>query len=153
MGEPAFGDSLHKIRFVQDVKVYYLKKNLSLDDSMVLWRGRLVFRQYIKGKTYKYGMKLYMLVVLNGLVLRTRLYTGAGGDLGSKNHAQNVVLSLIQELEGNGHALYMDNYYNNFSLCQKLLDMSIYVTGTLRRDQKEHPKEIVNKKLKKVSGH
>lgn len=31
--------------------IYYPSKNLSLDESMVLWRGRLIFRQYIhKGK-------------------------------------------------------------------------------------------------------
>ena len=29
------------------------EKELSLDESMMLWRGRLLFRQYIKNKRYK----------------------------------------------------------------------------------------------------
>ncbi|XP_060877563.1 piggyBac transposable element-derived protein 4-like [Metopolophium dirhodum] len=43
-------------------------KNLSLHESMVLWRGRLIFRQYIKNKRHKYGVKLYMLTEHQGFV-------------------------------------------------------------------------------------
>lgn len=38
-------------------EVYYPKKALSLDESMVLWRKMLSFRQFIKGKKHKYGIK------------------------------------------------------------------------------------------------
>lgn len=41
--------------------IYCPGKELSLDESMVLWRGRLLFRQYIKNKRHKYGIKLYVL--------------------------------------------------------------------------------------------
>lgn len=49
-GESGFGDRLHKIRFVQDYmndkmdEIYYPGKELSVDESMMLWRGRLIFR-------------------------------------------------------------------------------------------------------------
>ncbi|KAG8234360.1 hypothetical protein J437_LFUL013248 [Ladona fulva] len=33
-------------------KVYYPFKNLSLDESLVLWRGRLSFRQFILNKRH-----------------------------------------------------------------------------------------------------
>lgn len=42
-------------------QLYYPSKNLSLDEFMVLYRGRLVFKQYIKNKRHKYGLTLYML--------------------------------------------------------------------------------------------
>lgn len=54
-----------KIKFVVDYfndivkSLYYSEKELSLDEVMVLWRGHLQFRQYIKGKRHKYGVKLY----------------------------------------------------------------------------------------------
>nr|CAI5833433.1 unnamed protein product [Callosobruchus analis] len=47
-------DALQKIRLVillfnnKMLTVYYPNKELSLDESMMLWRGRLAFRQYIK---------------------------------------------------------------------------------------------------------
>ena len=37
--------------------IYVPEKELSLDESMVLWRGRLVFRQYIKNISHKYCIK------------------------------------------------------------------------------------------------
>ena len=36
--------------------IYQPKRDLSIDESMMLWRGRLVFRQYIKNKKHKYGV-------------------------------------------------------------------------------------------------
>jgi len=60
-------DRLFKIRHLIDYfnnkmnNVYYPGKELSLDESMVLWRGRLLFRQFIQNKRYKYGIKLLML--------------------------------------------------------------------------------------------
>jgi len=37
-------------------ELYQLSKNLSIDESMVLFRGRLMFHQYIKNKRHKYGI-------------------------------------------------------------------------------------------------
>ena len=34
---------------------------IAVDESMVPWRGRLLFRQYNRGKKHKYGAKIYKL--------------------------------------------------------------------------------------------
>ncbi|XP_064601226.1 piggyBac transposable element-derived protein 4-like [Liolophura sinensis] len=53
-------DRLYKLRPVLEHfnhtmdRIYYPRKELSIDESMVLWRGRLVFRQYIKNRRHKY---------------------------------------------------------------------------------------------------
>jgi hypothetical protein len=36
-----------------------------INKSIILWSGRLHFRQYIKGKRYKYVLKLYKLYLPN----------------------------------------------------------------------------------------
>jgi hypothetical protein len=36
-----------------------------INKSIILWSGRLRFRQYIKGKRYKYVLKLYKLYLPN----------------------------------------------------------------------------------------
>ena len=46
-------DGLRKIR-----SHYYPGRDLSLNEAMVLWRGRLLFKQFIKNKRHKYGIKL-----------------------------------------------------------------------------------------------
>lgn len=72
--------------------IYYPDKELSLDEAMVLWRGRLLIRQYIKGKCHKYGVKFYMLLEPNGLNLKFPIYSGKTDQiLSGKDHAIKVV--------------------------------------------------------------
>lgn len=74
-------DRLYKVRPIITFfnermdEIYYPGRELSLDESMVLWRGRLVFHQYIKNKRHKFGIKLYMLTAPNGCILRFLVYT------------------------------------------------------------------------------
>ena len=41
--------------------VYKPGKEVVIDETMVPFRGRIFFRQYIPGKRHKYGLKLYKL--------------------------------------------------------------------------------------------
>lgn len=104
-----------------------------------MWRERLYFRQYVKGKVHKYGIKLYMLCDPHGLIMRFLIYCGILDDLGGTGHAANVVLNLMQGKLNCGHSLYMDNYYNSLPLAAKLLSKQTYCTGTLRVDRKYLP--------------
>lgn len=128
--------------------IYEASKNLSLDESMVLFRGRLVFRQYIKNKRHKYGIKLYMLTESDGLVHRIMIYSGQGKDTSNDfTHTEYVVVKLMEGLTDCGRSLYMDNYYNSVKLAHTLLAKGTYCTGTLRVNRKGNPKEITSKKL------
>lgn len=79
-GEPRPVDPLYKITPLFDLfhnrmnQIYYPTKELSLDESMLLWLGRLYFRQYIQNKRHKFGIKFYMLTQPDGLVLKSRIY-------------------------------------------------------------------------------
>jgi len=74
------GDRLLKLRAVCDrlleqFQVAYIPgKELSIDESMVLWRGHLMFRQYIPGKRHKYGVKI--VCATSGYVWNALVYTG-----------------------------------------------------------------------------
>ncbi|KAJ8940578.1 hypothetical protein NQ314_010656 [Rhamnusium bicolor] len=130
--------------------VYYPNKELSLDESMVLWRGRLRFRQYIKGKRHKFGIKLYVLCEPNGLSLKVIVYSeSAAPQLGGSQHTEKVVLTLLREKFSVGHAIYMENSYNSVKLTEDLLDKKTYVTGTLRANKKGNPADILKYQLKK----
>lgn len=88
-------------------EVYEASENLSLDESMVLFRGRLVFRQYIKNKRHKYGVKLYMLTESDGLVHRIMIYSGHGQDTSNDfTHTEYVVVKLMEGLTDCGRSFY-----------------------------------------------
>lgn len=117
---------LHKIEQVVNhvrgniQKVYYPGKNISLDEALLLWRGRLVFRQYIPNKSAKYGIKLYELCTPDGYILDCLVYTGKGTVDENEGHAQSVVTKLCEPYLDKGHTLYMDNYYNSVKLAEFL---------------------------------
>lgn len=53
--------------FIEKFKdVYIPGRSICVDESMVPWKGRLKFRQYIPSKKHRYGMKLYKLCTAQG---------------------------------------------------------------------------------------
>ena len=46
-------------------------KEVSIDESLVLFKERLNFQQYIKSKRARFGIKLYQLCSSNGILLAT----------------------------------------------------------------------------------
>ncbi|XP_028160561.1 piggyBac transposable element-derived protein 4-like [Ostrinia furnacalis] len=124
-------------------------KNLTIDESVVLWRGRLKIRQFIQGKRHKYGVKLYILTDPKGMTQKIHMYCGSHDVLlRGKGHADKVVMMLMEDYLNAGHSLYMDNFYNSVSLAENLLANKTYLTGTLRANRSRNP-EITRAKLPK----
>lgn len=128
---------------------YSPEKELSLDESFLLFRGRLSFRQYIKSKKARYGIKFYELTEATRYVLNIIMYTGKDDSMEKGKKTEKTVLKLMKPFVLKGHELFMDNYYNSYGLSQKLLDLRTHTNGTLRTNRKENPKEVMKKKLKK----
>ena len=149
-------DRLSKLRMIMDhlkkvmLEVITPEKNLSVDESMMLWRGRLVFRQYIKNKCHKYGIKFYELCTYDGLVLTVEVYDGQGfNDEHNLGQTAAVVLKLMNPFLNKGYHVFTDNYYNSVALTEFLSKQGMYLTGTLRKDRKGNPKAVTAAKLKK----
>ena len=127
--------------------IYQPGKNLCIDETMVLWNGRLVFKQFIKNKRHKYGIKLYVLTESDGMVLNMHVYTGSHDSLGGKGHSMKVVCELMKNYFGYGHSLFVDNFYTGIELAEALLTNSTYCTGTLNVKRRGIPEEIKNAQL------
>lgn len=131
--------------------IYCPGKKLSLDESMLLWRGRLVFRQYLKSRRHKYGIKLYILTESDGLILNLLVYTGQADETGEKDHTEKVVLHLANNYLNSGYSIFMENFYNSYGLAEKLLERNTYCVDTFGEGRKDTPKKVVTKKnFKKV---
>lgn len=129
---------------------FYPHVELSLDESLLLHRGRLGFRRYIKGKKAKYGIKFYELYSPDGYVLNIEMYKGKqflSGLLTSK--IDSLVLRLMAPYLKKGHHLIMDNYYNSVKLSNLLLKHKTHTTGTLQSNRRGTSKYVVQKKLKR----
>ena len=153
------GDRLSKVKslihHLNDTMsaIYVPDRNLSLDESMMLFRGRLIFRQYIKNKRHKYGVKYYELCSDDGLILKISIQSGdsqaSNGRSIGLGKTGDVVLELMEDFLSQGYHIFTDNYYNSVQLTQHLTNLGTYITGTLRKDRVGNPEEVIKKKLGK----
>lgn len=75
-------DKLHKVRafiemlYERCLAVYYPGQYLSVDESLVLFKGRLKLKQYIRTERAKFEIKLYELCTSHGITLEFFVYCG-----------------------------------------------------------------------------
>ena len=80
---------------------------------MISFKGRLSWIQYMAKKPTKWDMKAWVLAdASNGYVYNWKLYTGKDtSSTSGKALGHQVVLELVQDLVGNKHTIYVDNFY------------------------------------------
>jgi hypothetical protein len=123
---------------------------LCIDETLVPFKGRLKFKQYISNKRHKFGIKLFKLCLKGGYLYDLKVYCGQENDKErSETVPTKVVMNLVQQLLGKGRTLCTDHYYTSVELAHKLLDEKTYLLGTLRSNRKNNPKNVIQKKTEK----
>jgi hypothetical protein len=128
-------------------------RELSIDEAMIAFRGRVAFRQYIRGKPQPWGIKAYVLSESRtGYMYNLVIYYGKETQLLTRpglNHTTNVVLTLMNPLANLGYDLYTDRFYTSPVLASELLHISTTLTGTVMTNRKNMPNAVKSKKQKK----
>lgn len=113
--------------------LYYPRRRICIDESLLLFKGRLAWKQYLKKAKCRFGIKFFVLCESkNSLVYRMMMYCGKLDELAGEGLASRVVLTLLADILNNGHSLYMDNWYNSIQLTEHLLLNRTHLTGTMR---------------------
>ena len=95
--------------------------------TMMLWKGRLVFRQYVKNKRHS-GIKFYELCESDGIVLKVKIYSGETTlDKHLLGQTGAIVLDLMEKFLGKGYHLYTDSFYNSFELTKHVINQKTYL--------------------------
>lgn len=123
-------------------------ENVCIDETMVPFRGRLSFKQYIPGKRHKYGIKLFKLCLNKGYTFNMKIYGGKEVSNSSAPLANKIVLELMQPLLNSGRTLFTDNFYTSVDLAHQLLKNKTHLVGTLRANRKLNPTPVTTAKLK-----
>ncbi|KAG8236323.1 hypothetical protein J437_LFUL018599 [Ladona fulva] len=135
-------------------KLYTPERDLTVDESLLLYKGRLGWRQYIPQKRARFGIKTFLLCESNsGYVWSTIVYTGKGTILDDtfKNLSMSsqVVMSLMKPLFEKGYCVTTDNFYTSPELAEALISHSCDTYGTVRVTRKGMPEQLKRKKIKK----
>lgn len=122
------------------------KDKLCVDESMVPFLGRLIFRQYLKNKRHRYGVKVFKLCAEGGYCITYKIYSGKEQKR-AKDLSAKVVMELVEPYLEFGRTIYTDNWYTSVPLAEKLGEKHTHLVGTLNKKRKENPKVVVNTKL------
>ncbi|XP_026467688.1 piggyBac transposable element-derived protein 4-like [Ctenocephalides felis] len=123
--------------------VYKPERELSLDESVMPWRGRLSFKVYNASKIVKYGILIRMVCeAKSGYICNLKIYCGNGNSL------QSTILDILEPYLNLWHHVYMDNFYNSVNTSLLLLQNKTRICGTIRTNR-GLPEELKNLKLKR----
>ena len=160
IGDPEY-DRLFKVRKLLDLitpkfeSEYVPHKQVSVDEAMIPFKGRLGFKQYMKDKPTKWGIKVFTLCdATNGYVYRLQVYTGKNleNSTTSVGLCSQVVLDLMAGFDKRGHELYTDNYHTSPQLFLSLHNKGINACGTVRSNRRYFPQDLVYKRKQHERG-
>jgi len=84
-------------------KFYNPSENLAIDEVIVSFKGRVIFKQYIPEKRKRFGIKIFKLRDSTGYTYDIKVYLGKDRQRVSATHA--TVTELKRKIEGRSHKL------------------------------------------------
>lgn len=120
--------------------VYTPDKYVAIDEELVLWKGRLGFKQYISNKRVRFRIKMFSLCKVTGYLGNRKGSRKDGKDTTETLEGQALVKEvekngvlvprLMSGLYGNRYHLYVDNLYTSERLFKYLAENGTVVCGT-----------------------
>ena len=145
-GDPRY-DKLHKIRSIlTDLNKQYMSQAVSsssqsIDEAMIIFKGRSCFKQYMPMKPVKRGYKVWIRAdARTGYVYELEMYTGKYNDSNNGySLGTRVVNNLTETLKNTYTLVTFDNFSSSVSLVEDLLKNKILATCTVRSNRRELP--------------
>lgn len=127
----------------------------SIDESMILFKGRSSLKQYMPMKPIKRGFKVWCRCDSStGYLYEFEIYTGKDGDRVEDNLGGKVVTKLTEKLKGMAavHVTF-DNFFCGYDIMNYLHVNGISASATVRRQRADLPKLVKSKrKLRLTKG-
>ncbi|KAI8794715.1 piggyBac transposable element-derived protein 4 [Biomphalaria glabrata] len=127
--------------------VYTPFQNVAIDEMIVGFKGRWLYKQFNPSKPYKYHIKSFGLVDgCTGYVLNLLTYYGKNTSFdpnSDKYGGQAVqIFRTLLGVIGRGYHVFADRFYTTRKLVDYLLSEEQYYTGTVQTTRKGFPDEI-----------
>nr|XP_033331394.1 piggyBac transposable element-derived protein 4-like [Megalopta genalis]XP_033331633.1 piggyBac transposable element-derived protein 4-like [Megalopta genalis]XP_033332067.1 piggyBac transposable element-derived protein 4-like [Megalopta genalis] len=149
-----------KIQSVMDILIcrfqmaYRPRQNIVVDESLLLWKGRLSFKQYISSKRARFGVKSFILAESEtGYIYNLKLYDGRISNEGQSRLGKSgsIVMNLSRNLLNEGRTIYLDNWYTSPALYEELHKYKTHACGTVRMNRRGLPCDEKIKKIKSLN--
>ena len=126
--------------------VYTPDKFVAVDESLLLWKGQLVFKQYIPLKRARFGIKLFNVCEDTGYTYKFHIYTGKEDpgfqiedqippEAAHLTATEKIVVFMMNSLLDQGYQLFMDNWYTGSRLYLYMMRRKTVCCGTMRENR------------------
>ena len=132
-------------------EAYPYTKYLSIDEAMTSYKGEIYFRQYMKDKHKRFGIKLFSKASADkGYCYHMMLYTGKNFEFDKKyGIGTSVIKELTKDHVFQNYHFTFDNYFSNLYTFLYLEQNKLNFTCTFSLNRKALPQKIKNVNLKK----
>lgn len=122
---------------------FTVSEYVTIDEMLESFRGRCSFKQFIKTKPARYGIKVFSLACAKTFyTLNMEVYAGKQpeGPYQVDNSAKCVVNRMVQPISGSRRNVTTDNWFTSVPLADELLTThKLTLVGTLRKNKREVP--------------
>lgn len=127
--------------------VYSPSDCCTLDEMLLGFRGRCVFKMYIPSKPDKYGIKIIMLCdSKTAYMIRAVVYLGKDSAPRNIPSAHFYTMTLTEPIHGTNRNLTCDNWFTSIPVAKELLTKQVTIVGTLRKNKREIPSLLLELK-------
>nr|CAH7759096.1 unnamed protein product [Callosobruchus chinensis] len=119
-------------------------EHITVDEQLVCFRERCRFKQYIKSKPRRYGIKIWAAAdVKTSYLCNLQVYTGKPpGGVPERNQGFRVVSDLVVPYHGSWRGITTDNFFSSVSLANYLLTNKLTLVGTIRKNKPDTPPQL-----------
>ena len=151
---------LWKLRTVFDklnksyAKFYNPSEHLAVDEVIVKFKGRVIFRQYIPKKRKHLGIKICKHCNESGYTYDMSVYLvrDSHSTTDDKTATHTTVRHLSSRVAGLGHKIFMDIFFSSPSLYDDMDRYKINSCRTVLPNRRDMPSDFGPKKLKLKRG-
>ena len=119
--------------------------HIAIDEALILWKGRLRFRQFIKTKRSRFGIKVFITCPGDakwyGYSYDFKIYYGKKSKFATEKSksakdkltlTEEIVVAMLGDLIGCGRHVITDNWYTSLRLAEFLLTENTDLTGIVK---------------------
>ena len=135
-------NKLYKIQPLLDLiiqsfrEVYSTVRQLAVNKTLIKFKGKVHFRQFIPIKLSRFGVKAFTPAEsTRGYVLGRKVYTGKEANVVQKDLWKRAVMSLMETFLDKDYYVFMDNYYISLGLFEELERKKTLACGTVRSNR------------------
>lgn len=130
-GEKSHYKSKNAIKLINSMvkQIHNPTQKISIDESMIKFKGRCNIKNYMPHKPIKVGLKVFVGADSDSYVFGVKFYDGI------KSTNLETIRALCCNIKHKNHILYTDNFYTSLSVAQELKKDGIFLVGTLRSNR------------------